>query len=101
MKITKQDYILLILVEDDQNWFLLAFKSCRKQSCTKTDINFLKPILDKEKDELMYKVFQAQKETPTSGDFVKLVKKDMQDLRVSYEEVAQHTKVDLKKKKCN
>ena len=29
---------------------------------------------------------------------MKLVEKDMQDLGVSYEEVAQYTKVDLKKK---
>ena len=58
----------------------------------------MKHIRDREKEELVYKVFQAQKETPTSGDFVKLVEQDMKDLGVSYEEVAQYTKVDLKKK---
>ena len=43
-------------------------------------------------------MFQAQKETPTAGDFVLLVEKDMQELGVSYEEITQCSKVDLKKK---
>ena len=61
-------------------------------------INYLKHILDRDKDELLSKVFQAQKEKPTSGDFVQLVEKDMEDLNISYEEVTQSNKVDLKKK---
>ena len=61
-------------------------------------INYLKHILDRDKDELIFKIFQAQKETPKSGDFVQLVEKDMKDLNISYEEVTQRSKVDLKKK---
>ena len=52
----------------------------------------------------MFKVFQAQKETPTSGDFVQLVEKDMKDLEITYEEITQCSRVDLKKKtnsSCN
>ena len=43
-------------------------------------INFLKHILGKDKDELVFKVFQAQKDTPTSGDFIQLVEKDIINL---------------------
>ena len=40
----------------------------------------------------------TQKETPTAGDFVNLVEKDMQEFGVTYEEIKQCSKVDLKKK---
>ena len=50
-------------------------------------ILFLKHITEKHDDELLKKVFLAQKENPTQGDFWSLVKEDMADLKVSYEEV--------------
>ena len=43
-------------------------------------------------------MFQAQKERPTVGEFLNLVEKDMQELGVSYKEITQCLKVDLKKK---
>ena len=60
-------------------------------------INFLKHILGKDKDELVFKVFQAQKDTPTSGDFIQLVEKDMINLNTSYEEIKNTNKILLKK----
>ena len=60
-------------------------------------IIFLKCILEKESNELVSKVFQAQKEKPTSGDFVKLVEQDMSALNVTYEDVKKMLKLDLKK----
>ena len=60
-------------------------------------IHFLKHILGKDKDELVLKVFQAQKDTPTSGDFIQLVEKDMINLNTSYEEIKNTNKILLKK----
>ena len=39
-------------------------------------INYLKHILSRSDEELIKKVFLAQKEHPTQGDFVKLVQQD-------------------------
>ena len=61
-------------------------------------INFLKCILEKDSDELLLKVFKAQKEKPTTGDFVKLVEQDMSNLNVTYEDITKNTKSDLKQK---
>ena len=38
-------------------------------------INFLKHIISKDKNELVKKVYVAQKEAPNNGDFVKLAEK--------------------------
>ena len=59
-------------------------------------INFLKCILEKDSDELLLKVFKAQNEKPTTGDFVKLVEQDMSNLNVTYEDITKSTKSDLK-----
>ena len=60
-------------------------------------VNCLKHIIQKEDDELVKKVYMAQRDNPTSGDFVKLVEKDMEDLNVTYEQVASMDKIKLKK----
>ena len=60
-------------------------------------VNYLKHIIQKEDDELVKKVYIAQRDDPTSGDFVKLVEKDMEDLNVTYEQVASMDKIKLKK----
>ena len=50
-------------------------------------LNYLKHILSRDNDELIKKVFLAQKEKPTRGDFIKLVEKDLKDFGITYEEV--------------
>ena len=50
-------------------------------------IHYLKHILSREDTELLKKVFLAQQENPTRGDFVKLVTNDLEVLGVTYEEV--------------
>ena len=59
-------------------------------------INFLHHIMCKENNELVKKVFKAQKEYPTSGDFVKLVEQDMEDLNITYTQIQNIAKVTLK-----
>ena len=54
---------------------------------TQRRINYLKHILTRDDDELIKKVFTAQKEAPTQGDFVKLVEKDLKDLNIKYEDL--------------
>ena len=41
-------------------------------------INYLKHILSRDSEELIRKVYSAQKEDPTNGDFAKLVTKDLE-----------------------
>jgi hypothetical protein len=62
-------------------------------------INFLKQILSRNDSELIKKVLVAQKNSPTNGDFVKLVEKDLKSLNMTYEQVtsAQTSKMQLKK----
>ena len=43
-------------------------------------LNFLKYILDQEKDSLISRFFMAQKENPMKGDWVSQVKKLMTDM---------------------
>ena len=50
-------------------------------------INYLQQILNRNENELVKKVFLAQNENPTSGDFVKLVKKDLTNLGMKYEDI--------------
>ena len=61
-------------------------------------INYLKHILSRDDNELIKKVYLAQRENPTRGDFAKLVEKDLLDIGVPYEDVmSQHmTKTKLK-----
>ena len=60
-------------------------------------VNYLKHIPCKEDNELVKKVFLAQKENPTTGDFIKLVQQDLKDLLVTYEQVASMDKNALRK----
>jgi hypothetical protein len=60
-------------------------------------VNYLKTILEKDENELVRKVFEAQKLNPTNGDFVKLVEQDMLDLGTTYEEITCKNKVELKR----
>ena len=50
-------------------------------------INYLRHIYSRNDDELIKKVFIAQKEAPTSGDFVKLVTKDIIRLGLTHKEI--------------
>ena len=61
-------------------------------------VNYLKTIMERDPNELVKKVFEAQKLNPTCGDFVKLVEKDMIDLGTTYDEVTSENKEHLKKK---
>ena len=54
-------------------------------------INFLKHILSRSENELLRKVYEAQKESPSQGDFVKLVENDLRKLGLTYEEVSSDT----------
>ena len=60
-------------------------------------INYLKHILSLEENEIVKKVFTAQKENPTSGDFVQLVEKDLMDLSITQAHLELHGKSDFKK----
>ena len=50
-------------------------------------INFLKHILSRDNEELIKRVYTAQKEDPTSGDFVKLVGKYLELLEITLKEL--------------
>ena len=50
-------------------------------------INYLRYIMSRSDEELIKKVFLAQKDQPTKGDFVKLVEKDLSDLGLSFEHI--------------
>ena len=60
-------------------------------------INYLKHILSLEENEIVKKVYTAQKQNPTSGDFVQLVEKDLMDLRITQAHLELHGKSDFKK----
>ena len=62
-------------------------------------INYLKHIVSRKKEELILKVFEAQKENKTKGDFVTLVEHDLRMFGLTHEEVAAEsmTKKALKK----
>ena len=57
---------------------------------------FLKHIMERHDDELLKKVFIAQKRNPTQGDFALIVEKDLTDLKVTYEEAMKLSKTQLK-----
>ena len=61
---------------------------------------FMKHMMDRHDKELIKKVFLAQKESPSQGDFVTLVTQDLLDLNMTLEEALckNTTKVQLKKK---
>ena len=43
-------------------------------------------ILGREDGELVKRVFITQRDNPTSGDLVELVKKDLEDIGIVYDE---------------
>jgi hypothetical protein len=49
-------------------------------------INYLKNILDRSDNELVKKVYKAQKENSTKGDFVKLVQNDLESIGMTLED---------------
>ena len=57
---------------------------------------FLK-VISKENTELVKRVFEAQKQDPIPGDYIKLVAKDMLDLNITLKDIEESTKVKLKK----
>ena len=62
-------------------------------------INYLKHLLTRSENELVRKVYEAQKKNPVQGDFAKLVEKDLRSFELTHEEVASTTmtKTALKK----
>ena len=59
-------------------------------------INFLKHIITRSDNELLKKVFMAQRENPTQGDFIKLVEDDLKMVGLKYEDVEMMSKPKLK-----
>ena len=51
----------------------------------------MKHIVSRDDDELIKKVFLAQKETPTQGDLVKLIEKYLEELHITYEDIVTNT----------
>jgi hypothetical protein len=62
-------------------------------------INYLKNIIDRNDNELIKKVYYAQKENPSKGDFVTLVKKDLESIGMTLEDesFARTNKTTIKK----
>ena len=54
---------------------------------TQRRVNYLKHILTLEDSEIVKKVYIAQKENPTNGDFVQLVKKDLSELNFTHAQI--------------
>ena len=61
---------------------------------------FLHYVLTRQKTELIYQFLMTMIRKPTKGDWVEVVKEDLQDLdiRDSFEELGQYKTEDLKKK---
>ena len=49
-------------------------------------IMYLHSILNRSSEDLIHRVYIAQRNNPTKGDFVQLVKADLEDINVSYNE---------------
>ena len=62
-------------------------------------ILYLHTILKRSKDELINKVYLAQKEDPSNGDFCKLVLQDFKllEMQISEEEIESMTRCEFKK----
>jgi hypothetical protein len=60
-------------------------------------INYLKHIIDRSDNELIKKVYNAQKNNPTKGDFAKLVQKDLENIGMKEEEFVRITRTTVKK----
>ena len=59
-------------------------------------ILFMKHIMERHDNELLKKVFLAQKLNPSQRDFVNIVEKDLKDLKITHEEVTAMSKTQLK-----
>ena len=61
-------------------------------------IMYLQNILTREKEELIRRVYEAQKSNPTHGDFICLVKRDLEDINEPFDEekIASLSKLQLK-----
>ena len=59
-------------------------------------ILYLHNILQKDKDEMIFKIFAAQKEKPCKGDFVNLVKNDLENIGL---EISEHEMIQIPKQK--
>ena len=59
---------------------------------------YLHNILSREDSELVKRVYVTQRDNPTSGDFVELVKRDLDNIGIDYNEEAilQQSKIQLK-----
>ena len=59
---------------------------------------YLHHILGRNKEELIRRVFNAQKDNPTPGDFIELVKGDLANVEVAYDEenIWSQTKIQFK-----
>ena len=69
-------------------YFILA---CRR-------ILYLQTILQRGTEELIYRVYAAQKDNPTQGDFCQLVSDDSHliDIQLSDSQISNMTRYDLK-----
>ena len=69
-----------------------------KHIVTSRRIMCLQNILTRGEDELVKRVFEAQKNNPTTGDFIELVKKDLEIIGLEYDEAffCLKTKSELK-----
>lgn len=69
-----------------------------KQIISSRRIMYLHNILSREDSELVKRVYVTQRDNPTSGDFVELVKSDLEDINIEYIEKAiiQQSKTQLK-----
>ena len=62
-------------------------------------INYSRHILSRNNDELIKKVFLAQKEKLSKGDFVQLVEKDLNDFGITYTNIS-YGVITKQKLKC-
>ena len=63
-------------------------------------IVFMQQIMRRHDNDLLKKVFLAQKQNPTQGDFVKIVESDLTDLGVTFEQVTSSNTSKVKCKDC-
>ena len=47
---------------------------------------YLHTILERDKEELVKRAYEAQKQNPTKGDFIKLVKEDLLKVGEAFDE---------------
>ena len=62
-------------------------------------MNYLHEILNREENELVRRVFSAQVENPSKGDFIQLVEEDFNMIgeEINFESICQMTKIQYEK----